>query len=224
MAQERSSRVKALFGALCLFAAVVQLGGCASTAAPTQSERAAIESAQAAIVLLRVQCTIDGRHYEPFSHSLDADNVSFGLGSFDSAGQPGPVGSRFLSERSRRDGWIYFVLRPGVYYLAVRPPQRSDWRAYERSLQTGPRWRIDVPEGAQAVYVGTLSLTGEADPLLFGDRIMRSIDGDASRVEDEHEFAAAVLAREVPVAGEPETVLMRRWREGEPIIIRTPGR
>ena len=82
----------------------------------------------------------------------------------------------------------------GVYYLALRPPQRSDWRAYERSLQTGPRWRIDVPVGAQAVYVGTLSLTGEADPLLFGDRIMRSIRGDASSVEDERDFAADLLA------------------------------
>jgi hypothetical protein len=155
---------------------------------------------------------------------MGEDNIGFGLGSFDTGGEPRAVGLRFLSQESRRAGWTYFVLRPGVYYLALRPPQRSDWRAYERSLQTGPRWRIDVPEGAQAVYVGTLSLTGEADPLLFGDRIMRSIRGDALSVEDEREFAADLLAREVPAAGEIETVLMQRWHTGEPIIIRTPGR
>ncbi|MGA8005082.1 MAG: hypothetical protein WCA17_03200 [Burkholderiales bacterium] len=167
---------------------------------------------------------IGGRPYEAFSHELGEDNVGLGLGTFATGGEPRAVVPRFLSEASRRAGWTYFVLHPGIYYLAVRPPQRGDWRAYERSLQTGPRWRIDVPEGAKAVYAGTLSLTGAADPLLFGDRIMRSIDGDASRVEDERELAAAVLARELPAAGEPQAVPMRRWREGEPIIIRTPGR
>ena len=202
----------------------VLLAGCASTGALTQSEQAAIADGREAIVLLRVECTIDGRPYEPFSFGLGADNVSFGLGSFDTGGAPRAVGQRFLSEESRRAGWTYFVLRPGVYYLAVRPPQRSDWRAYERSLQTGPRWRIDVAEGAKAVYVGSLRLTGDADPLLFGDRIMRSIRADASSVEDERELARELMAREVPAAGETETVLMRRWHEGEPIIIRTPGR
>jgi len=211
-------------GPVCLLALAVWLGGCTSISLPTQTELAAVSSGNRAIVLLRVQCMIDGRPYEPFSYGLGEDNVGFGLGTFDTGGEPRAVLSRFLSEPSRHAGWTYFVLHPGTYYLAVRPPQRSDWRAYERSLQTGPRWRIDVPAGAKAVYAGTLSLTGAADPLLFGDRIMRSIDADGSRVEDERELAAAVLAREVPTAGEPETVLMRRWREGEPIIVRTPGR
>jgi len=175
-------------------------------------------------VLLRVQCTIDGQPYGPFSFSLGADNVGFGLGSFDSAGQPRAVGLRFLSEASRRAGWTYFVLRPGVYYLAVRPPQRGSLRAYDEALLTGPRWRIDVPEGAKAVYVGTLHLTGEADFLLFGGRIMRSVRGDAALVEDERELASGLLAEEFPALGEAKTVLMQRWHEGEPIIIRTPGR
>ncbi len=218
------ARLLARLKAYGLLALAACLAGCASVNPPAQAELAAVAAARQAIVLLRVQCMIDGRLYKPFSYALGEDNVGFGLGTFDTGGEPRAVVPRFLSEPSRRAGWTYFVLRPGIYYLAVRPPQRSDWRAYERSLQTGPRWRIDVPEGAKAVYAGTLSLTGAADPLLFGDRIMRSIDGDASRVEDEREFAAAVLAREVPAAGEPETVLMRRWREGETIIIRTPGR
>jgi hypothetical protein len=200
------------------------LAGCASVNPPAQAELAAVAAARQAIVLLRVQCMIDGRPYEPFSHGLGADDVGFGLGSFDTGGEPRAVVSRFLSEQSRRAGWTYFVLRPGIYYLAVRPPQRSDWRAYARALQTGPRWRIDVPAGAKAVYTGTLRLTGEADPLLFGDRIMRSINADTAAVEDERELAGALLARDVAAAGKPMTVLMRRWREGEPIIIRTPGR
>ena len=219
-----SARFLRWLKAHCLLALALQLAGCASINPPTQTELAAVAAGGQAIVLLRVECTIDGRPYEPFSYGLGEDNVGFGLGSFDTGGEPRAVGLRFLSQESRRAGWTYFVLRPGVYYLALRPPQRSDWRAYERSLQTGPRWRIDVPVGAQAVYVGTLSLTGEADPLLFGDRIMRSIRGDASSVEDERDFAADLLAREVPAAGEIETVLMRRWHKGEPIIIRTPGR
>jgi len=211
-------------GAYCLLALAAWLAGCASVNPPTQTELDAVAAGRRAIVLLRVQCTIDGLPYEPFSHGLGEDNVGFGLGGFATGGEPRALVPRFLSEASRRAGWTYFVLRPGVYYLAVRPPQRSDWRAYERSLLTGPRWRIDVPEGAKAVYVGTLHLSGEADLLLFGGRIMRSVRGDAALVEDERELASGLLAEEFPALGEAKAVLMQRWHEGEPIIIRTPGR
>jgi hypothetical protein len=219
-----SARLMPRLKARCLLVLAVWLAGCASVNPPTQAELAAVSAGRQAIILLRVQCMIGGRPYEPFSYGLGEDNVGFGLGTFDTGGEPRATGLRFPSQESRRAGWIYFVLRPGVYYLAVRPPQRGSLRAYDEALLTGPRWRIDVPAHAKAVYVGTLRLTGEADPLLFGDRIMRSIDGDSATVEDERDFAVALLAREFPAAGEPETVLMRRWRKGEPIIIRTPGR
>lgn len=208
-----------ILGALALFINPV---GCASLDVLTATERAGVSAGEKAIVLIRVKCTIDNEPYEPFSFSTVMDNVSFGLGTFDTMGEPRTVGHRFLSEESRRAGWTYFVLSPGVYYLAVRPPQRTDWRAYEKMLQAAPRWRIDIPEHAKLIYVGTLDLTGESDPLLLGGRIMRSIIAEEATIEREYELASRLLSEHFPDAGEAKTVQMQRWHRGDPIIIRSP--
>lgn len=189
---------------------------------PTSSELSAVDSGGKAIVLLRIKSTIDGQPYEPFSFTAVVDNVNFGLGSFETAGEPRPVTNRFLSEESRREGWTYLVLSPGIYYLAVRPPQRTNAFAYDRILKNAPRWRIDVSKQSGLLYVGSLSLTGAADPLIFGGRIMNSINRDTAAVENESEQAGKLLSEYFPGLGKMQTVLMKRWKKGDPIIIRTP--
>lgn len=199
------------------------LAGCASVTGPTTSELSAIDSGGKAIVLFRIKSTIDGKPYEPFSFTVVMDNVNFGLGSFETAGEPRPVVNRYLSEESRREGWTYLVLSPGIYYLAVRPPQRTDAFTYDRMLQSAPRWRIDVSKLSKLVYVGTLSLTGAADPLIFGGRIMNSINSDNVIIENEQVRASKLLSEHFPGLGTLQTVLMKRWKIGDPIIIRSPG-
>jgi hypothetical protein len=206
-----------------MLALIIQLVGCASTGLPSARERRAMSVGDKAIVLLKVECTIENQQpYEPFSSSMVADNISFGLGSFETGGEPKQSETlRFLSPESRHTGWTYFVLPQGTYYLAVYPPRRTDLSTYQRSLENAPLWRIDVPENAKLVYAGTLHLTGDSDRLLFEGRIMRSIWGGQATVTNDHELARRLFAEYLPEMGEVQVVLMQR-HEGGPIILRSP--
>lgn len=205
---------------VCFF--VSYLVGCASTGLPTVKERAAVDAGEKAIVLLRVDCTVENQQpYEAFSHSVMDDNISFGLGSFETGGEPKRLELlRFLSQESRKDGWTYFVLPHGIHYLAVYPPRRTDVLSYERGLKNAPRWRLDIPPNARLIYVGTLRFTGASIPLLFGGRIMTSIRIDEMSVTNDEEWARRLLTEELPGFGEVQSVLLR-LQQG-PTILRSP--
>lgn len=208
-----------------LFSAVIFVSclvGCASTGLPTVNERAAVGAGEKAIVLLRVQCTIENQTpYEAFSYSLMDDNISFGLGSFEAGGEPERLALlRFLSPESRKNGWTYFVLPHGIHYLAVYPPRRTDVSAYERGIRNAPRWRIDIPQNTRLIYVGTLRFAGESDWLLFGGRILRSIRIGEMSVTNDEEPARKLLTEEFPGFGEAQTILLR-LQQG-PTILRSP--
>ncbi len=201
---------------------VSHLAACASTGLPTVKERTAVGAGEKAIVLLRVQCTIERQQpYEAFSYSLMDDNISFGVGSFKTGGEPERLALlRFLSPESRKNGWTYFVLPHGIHYLTVYPPRRTDVFTYERGIRNAPRWRIDIPQDAKLVYVGTLRFTGESDWLLFGGRILRSIRIDEMSVTNDEALAHKLLTKEFPGFGEAQTVLLR-LQQG-PTILRSP--
>jgi len=198
---------------------------CTSSMTLKPADRARVMAGDKALVLLRLDCRVDGRPYEPFSFTVLMDNLSFGTGSFDTVGEPVLTLNGFLSDDSRREGWTFLLLPAGTHYLTVRPPQRSDAITYDRMLKSGPRWRIDVPAGARLVYVGTLSLSGEGDFLFFGGPILRAIDEQHLAVRNEQARAARLLAQSFPEAGPMTTRLMQRWHKGDPLIIRSspPG-
>lgn len=187
------------------------LAGCASTGLPTATEKTAISAGEKAIVLLRVECAIENQTpYEVFGNLVTDDNVSFGLGTFETGGEPKRREiPRFLSPESRQRGWTYFILEHGTYYLSVYPPRRTDVFTYERGLKNAPRWRIDVPRNARLVYAGTLRFTGESDWLLFGGRILRSIQTDTMSVADDEELARKLLIEHFPGLGEVQAVLLK---------------
>lgn len=201
---------------------VSHLAGCATTGLPTVDERAAVGAGEKAIVLMRVQCTIEGQQpYEAFSHSLMDDNISLGLGSFKTGGEPERLALlRFLSPESRKNGWTYFVLPNGIHYLSVYPPRRTDVFTYERGIRNAPRWRIDIPRGAGLVYAGTLRFTGASDGLLLGGRILRSIRIDDMSVSNDEEVARKLLTEAFPEFGAAQTFLLK-FQEG-PTILRSP--
>lgn len=201
---------------------VSHLVGCASSGLPAGEESSAVGAGEKAIVLLRVVCTVENqKSYEPFSHSLAEDNISFGLGSFETGGEPKRLAAlRFLSPESRKDGWTYFVIPHGIHYLAVYPPRRTDFLTYERGLKQAPRWRMDIPPNARLVYVGTLRIGGESSPLLFGGRIMNSIRTDDMSVTNDEEQARELLIEAFPRFGAVQTELLR-LQQG-PTILRSP--
>ncbi|MFO7684793.1 MAG: hypothetical protein R6V60_01765 [Desulfobacterales bacterium] len=200
---------------------LLSLVACVTVGGPTDRERTSLRAGEKAVVLLRVACTIDGAPYPPFAFSTAMDNISFGLGTFETVGEPAAAWHRFLSEESRREGWAYFLLPPGLYYLSVRPAQRGDAYSYERMLHATPRWKIDIPDDARLIYAGTLQLTGEGDRLLFGGSIIRSIQSIELSVGDDA-AAGRLLSENFPGLGEVKTIPMQRWDKGDPIIIRSP--
>jgi hypothetical protein len=210
------------------FALLMNLFGCASQALLTANERDAVYTGDKALVLLRVQCTVDNQPYEPFETTFTVEPiVFFGLGTLETVGEPRVVGNRFISKESRRAGWTYFVLAPGVYYLAVIGPEGSAiYKAGAgKYLQEAPRWRIDVPENAKLIYAGTLQLTGKSDgSLLFGGKVITPINSDEFTLRDDHELARSLLSEHFPDAGETQTILMQRWHRGDPVIIRSQKR
>lgn len=204
-------------------ASTVYLSGCAvSTGLPTSKELAAIQGGDRAVVILRVDCTIENhKFYEPFSSFGLDDNISFGLGSFETGGKPDRLQQlRFMSPESRRTGWTYFVLPHGTYYLAVYPPRLTGVIDYARSLENVPSWRMDIPANTKFIYAGTLRITADSNWLLFGNRIVSSIRYDEITVADERQTAIKLFTEIFPGLGEMQTILMRR-QEGS-IILHSP--
>ncbi len=186
-------------------------------------------------VLVRIDLKIDGVAEDPFPRpTFTVDPLfAFGLGNLETAERlSAAVRHRFLSEVSRRAGWVVFDLAPGTWYLGVIGPDSNptpSWQGLARQAEAArqaesiPRWRIDVPGDARAVYAGTLRVAGRTEgKLMFGNRIIRPVPGSEPLVVDESGLAAALLATETPQAGPPRSVLMQRWRPGEPLVFRSP--
>ncbi len=238
-AQDQEADLRAassvLLRILGVLALLVLFFGCASIGL-TAKERTEINAGDKALVLVRIQCTVDGQPFAPCIFRRHApmlsDNifVGFALGSFDSFGEPGNALMRALSEESFDAGWTFFVLSPGIYYLYVRGPdsseisKRSATDYYRTYFQDLPRWRIDVPPRAKMIYAGTLNLTGKIDgTLLFGEKIIVPMGGQEASLSDERESAGKLLTEHFPDAAEIQTILMQRWQRGDPMILRSPS-
>jgi hypothetical protein len=182
----------------------------------TKLDPAAAMVEETAIVLLRIRCTIGDQPCEPFP-ARRPPLVGLGLGTFDTVGEPELTRYDSFSKESWREGWVYFSLSPGVYYLAIQGPDSN--LLHGRNIRDAPRWRLDVPEGARMVYAGTVQLAGRVEY-----NSILPTDSDEWTVSDEHELADRLLAENLPDAGASETILMQRWHPGDPIIIRSPAR
>lgn len=211
-----------LLRSLGLLALFIQFVGCAPLYVISETERTAVVDGGKAIVLLRIQCTIDNQPHETFVMPTFTSEpiVALAMGTFETVGEPtGYVTYRFLSEESREAGWTYFILSPGIYYLAVLGPDSSA----KNYLHEAPRWRIDIPENTKLLYVGTLQLTGKSTgTLLFGGKIIKPANSDELILKNEHELASDLLSKYFPETGETKTILMQRWHQGDPIVIRSP--
>ena len=210
-------------------AVLLILVGCASQTVITETERSAVNAGDKAVVLLNVQCTIDGQPQEAFVQPTFTREplFLFGIGTFETVGEPRIAAHRYLSEETRRAGWTYFTLSSGVYYLAVLGPDSSvisiagslDSQKY---LRDAPRWRIDVPENARLIYVGTLQTAGKSHgELLFGGKIIRPVDSNEMTLRNDQRLARDILSEHFQGAGEMQTILMKRWHRGDPVIIRS---
>jgi hypothetical protein len=215
---------------LAALAAFATLGlGCQAVGGLTDAERNQLCAGERVVVLLRLECAIDGQPAEPFGEEefAGAPIFGFGLGSFETVLEPVPIAPRMLASDSERGGWIYLFVAPGTYHFAVLGPDSnviSMQQTISRSpLTHAPRWHMDVPDEATIVYAGTLSFeaksTGE---LLFGGRTIQPDPGGTVSVRDEFDEAKLVADRHFPAVERVTSVLLRRWRPGDTKLLRTP--
>ncbi|MDW7773527.1 MAG: hypothetical protein SCH71_11630 [Desulfobulbaceae bacterium] len=208
----------------CQLVLLLHLVGCSPLMGGlSEKEMAAVDAGEKTIVLLRIECTAGGQPCEPLN------NVTFGLGSFETAGAPKEITTRTLSQESARMGWTYFVLEPGLYYLAVLTPRQTDVFSYQKMLQDCPRWKIDIPENIKFLYVGTLLLEGEGIKPLFGgkgifghDIKWRLASIKSMTMHDDHELAVKLQHDHFTDFGPVNIALMQYWQKGDPIILRSP--
>lgn len=209
---------------LCLL--MTQVAACATTGPLSQQERAAVQAGETAVVLLRTRCTIDGQPREAFpGFSFSQEPLlAFGLGTFETIGEPRWAHPRFFSDEARRAGWAFFVLPPGTYYLAVLGPDSVVTSQTDRKhLREAPRWRFDIPANSSVVYIGTLEVGGQIQGhLLFGNEVVKPLGPGAVAVSDDGEEARRLLAEVFPAAADLQVLPLQRWRPGEPIVIRAP--
>lgn len=204
---------------LVALAAAILTTGCVGL--PTPTEQSAIVAGKKSLVLLRIEATVRGRPFKPFAGIMVVDNITLAIGTFRTAGKPEPVRLRFLSSKSKKEGWTYFVLEPGTYYLAVRPPQSTDAATYDNLWKTAPRWRMDLPANAPAVYVGTMHLAGDGRWVMFGSRSLESILSSEINTDRDRYLASELLANGCPNVGNMQVVPLKEHRGG-PIILHSP--
>lgn len=193
------------------FAIIGLLAGCAMTVLPTDKERSSILSGKQTILLLRIICELeDGTSVEAFASSLIMDNVNIGLGGFLIGGKVKRVLPRFLSSETRKQGWIYLILEPGVHYFAFQGPQTSDSFSWEKELRYAPRFQVNIPKNNTLVYIGSLHLYCHSRGSLFGAKRCDFFDKSRMLVENEERLSEKVTTEYLSSFGPIQTLIMRR--------------
>ena len=177
-------------------------------------EQLSIQRGQRVLVLLRMTSVVEG-----VSHDHTLQDVSIGLGSFETVSRVERIDTRCFSEETSDQGWLFFVLEPEVYYLAFQGTRQTDIRTYDAELRNAQKWRIDVPENVSSIYIGTVHIRCRSALYFFERDHCDFIDEVI--VSNEEEVARRVVADHVPGIGQPETVLIER-HDSPTIILRVP--
>lgn len=177
------------------------------------------------MVVINIKYSIAGQPRQAFINPRATNLLMFatGLGSFGLLGEPLLVAPRFLSERSRREGWAYFQVKPGISYLALLGPDSYAREKAVNGISAAPRWRIDVPAGAKAVYAGSLRFAGQVERRRwFGVEDIGPAPDSELLLDNDSAAAREVIRALAPNMRDPITSLMKRWHPGEPIVLSSP--
>ena len=104
---------------------ITVLSGCApsmSIRPPTAAEIERVKQGQAAVALLRINASIDGKSVSPLNPGDSNNAVRIYLARLDDMRAPTRVSPASLSPDAAIEGWHSLVLPPGIYYLLVLPP------------------------------------------------------------------------------------------------------
>lgn len=160
--------------------------------------------------------------FGPFENDL-VFNLGIRWGDIETGGVPTDSVAtwyKYISVRSRREGWVYFLLKPGRHYMGVLPAHAGQAK-YASSLKyeelfrtTAPRWIVNVPAGVPVVYAGTLDLgrvlVQKPEFSLGAKRWIADFNANATTVRDETARATQLARAAFSRFGNLKTALMRR--------------
>ncbi len=111
------------------------------------------------------------------------------------------------SLESRKEGWMYLVLKPGTYYLSFFPPGSMEPRKFDDESPQISAFRFYVPKGEPIMYVGSLSVSCK-----WSKGIFRNFIGRSSKivVTDETESAKKIAQASLIKYGQMSTSLMQQ--------------
>lgn len=203
-----------------LFLSFWVVASCAFNIPPTKDEYLAIAEGQKSLVLLRVTGEITGEStIDAFSSFAADENINIAVGGFETGGALKRIeDQKFLSAKTRKQGWIYFFLEPGIYYLGIQGPRMTTPNIYEAQWGKVQRYRIDIQPDSPVVYIGTMHLQCRSGWDPFGTKCEHI---DSQVVKNEEVLAQKLASENLKTPGRPKTVLMELHTE-KTFIFRTP--
>ncbi len=183
------------------------LSGCIhSVRLPDAADSQAVRAGEKAIVLFRHQSLYDSKPRETLE-TFPREGFGFEMGCLDEDDKPlAPI--IYLSspsEKERKEGWAYLLLKPGGYYLAVaragadqNPPATVRIATLGRwghlsgaAVEVDRTWWFHVPPGSGVVYIGSFSNECTTGRGIFGNLIGRCTE---VALRDETETARSIAA------------------------------
>jgi hypothetical protein len=152
------------------------------------------------LVLLRIVCVVGGEETKPYSTPFLGSGVISALANLETGGVPIMILPQFLSWDSAQDGWIYYLLPPGYHYIAFSGPAEVSGGGGsfdKRNRERADFWRIDVPDGAQAIYAGTFRFEAEGGDFLIGKQCER-LQQDSVEIINQAGEARALVMKLLP--------------------------
>ena len=153
----------------------VLINGCAThSRLPSEAEEKLIQQHSEVIVLLRLRTVVDGKPMEDITlREKNPKGYGFGveIGMLDAflfpdlAGKKPDIALLSPSSEARRQGWIYYVLPPGSYYLTV-------YDNMDRGDSLAPGFLLSVSGKKPLVYAGTLDIGCQPGPGFFYDKTL----------------------------------------------------
>ena len=205
-----------------LFFSFWVVAGCADFIPLTKIDYSAITEGQKSLVFLRVTCEIESESaVEPVRGCLDAlgNNANMAMGDFETGGALKPIMPKFLSAETGKQGWAFFILEPGIYYLGFQGQRRTDAFTYQSQWKKVQRYRIDIQPDSPVVYIGTMHLQCHSEWFLSGAKYCCYIYSQV--VKNEEALAQKLVSENLKTMGPPKTALMQLHTE-KTFIFRTP--
>jgi hypothetical protein len=175
----------------------VLINGCAThSRLPSEGEERLIQQHSGVIVLLRLRTIVDGKPREDIRLVKKDERRGFGfdvdIATIDPGQSPDLAvqrpGAALISPsaEARRQGWIYYVLPPGKYYLTVYD--------MEKKGPLAPCFLLSVSGEKPLVYAGTLDIACKRgawswNPPTLCSRVSLTDEGEAAKVVAQAHFA-----------------------------------